>query len=155
MRKKIEDESQRRVHQINCALTKTELDVIDERRGAATRGEFLRLAALDAPPPPKIPEANLELWTRFAPMSANLNQISRRLNSGDPLNSQIEELRATVAGLRRALIEGEIPPEQPAEPEPAPQPPEQQAPVVTTGDDIKGFPKPRTFSFDQIKGGAA
>lgn len=155
MRKKIEDESQRRVHQINCALTKTELDVIDERRGAVSRGEFLRLAAFDAAPPPKIPEANLELWAKFAPMSANLNQIARHLNSGDPLHVHISELRATVAELRLVLIEGEIQPEPaPGQPEPAPQPPEQQAPVVTTGDDIKGFPKPRTFNFSEIRGAA-
>ena len=90
MRKKLEDETQRRVYQVNCALTKIERDVIDERRGAVSRGEFLRLAALDAPPPPKIPDVNLEIWTRLAPMSANLNQISRKLNAGDPLSSQME-----------------------------------------------------------------
>lgn len=50
MRKKIEDEAQRRVHQVNCALTSLETAVLDERRGAVSRAEFLRLAALDAPP---------------------------------------------------------------------------------------------------------
>ena len=122
MRKKIEDEAQRRVHQVNCALTSLETAVLDERRGAVSRAEFLRLAALDAPPPPKIPDVNLEIWTRLAPMSANLNQISRKLNAGDPLHTQIEELRVTVADLRRVLIEGEVPQAPTPETEPAPTP---------------------------------
>lgn len=76
----------------------------------------------------------------------------------------MEELRATVAELRRVLIEGEVPPEQLAEPAPEQQPveqqpeqpqPEPQPPQITTGDDLRGFPKSRTFSFDHLKGGAA
>ena len=170
MRKKIEDESQRRTIQVNCALTKNEAAVIDERRGAVSRAEFIRLAAFNAPPPPKIPDVNLEIWTRLAPMSANLNQIARHLNAGDSLETQICELRTTVAELRLVLI-GEITPEpaptpaltpepqpqpqpeQPAEPEPEPTP-ESPAPQ-TTGDDLRGFSKPRTLSFGEIQGRTA
>jgi len=104
-RHKIEEDEKRR-HAVSCRLTDAEAVACDARRGAVSRGEWLRSAAFGAPIPAQIPEVNRALWISLAPMSANLNQIARAINGGE-LANQIAELRITVAALRRVLIEGE------------------------------------------------
>lgn len=109
-RKPIPDSEQRR-HAVTCRLTDAERDHVDASRGRVTRGEFLRRAALSAPPH-VVPEVNRAAWVELARLSANLNQIARRLNEGGaetPAPSQLAELRDCVVRLRADLIGLEVP----------------------------------------------
>lgn len=104
-RKRISAADQRR-HAVTCRLTDAERDHVDASRGAVTCGEYLRRAALDAPPR-VVPELNREAWVELARLSSNLNQLVRHLNERRPGQrppSQITELQAAVDRLRADLI---------------------------------------------------
>lgn len=98
-------ESEQRRHGVTCRLTDAERDFVDSARGSVTRGEYIRRAALDAPPR-VVPEVNREAWAELARMSANLNQFMRHLNAGQKPTAtvRLQELRDAVDALRADLI---------------------------------------------------
>jgi hypothetical protein len=109
-RKPVPEAEQRR-HPVTCRLTDAERDHVDASRGSVTRGEFIRRAALSAPPR-VVPEVNRAAWVELARLSANLNQIARHLNEGGaetPAQGQLAELRDAVVRLRADLIGLEVP----------------------------------------------
>lgn len=98
-----------RRHPVTCRLTDDELARADERRGALTRGEWLRRAAL-ARLPRAIPAVNRDAWTELARLAANLNQVAHRLNvdsaAPGPTSADLAELRAAVQAVRLSLLGG-------------------------------------------------
>lgn len=81
-----------------------ELAVLDNKRGRIPRGEWLRLASEDKLPP-IIPTINCEAWVQLARSASNLNQVSRKLNSGEEV--EVSELRQVLADFRMKLLGGD------------------------------------------------
>jgi len=101
---------EQRRHPVSCRLTDAELAIVDQRRGAVSRGEWLRLAAL-AKPPRIVPEINKVAWSDLARAAGNLNQITRSINEGrwQPKDGAeagraVMEVRARLDELRRLMI---------------------------------------------------
>lgn len=94
-----------RQHPVTCRLTDAEAEHIDRVRGAITRGEWLRRAALGKLPR-IVPEINREAWAELARTAANLNQYQRAVNQGQVPAAPFDlvELRAQVQQLRAAMI---------------------------------------------------
>lgn len=94
-----------RKHGVTCRLTDAELDRVDAARGGVSRGEYIRLAALDAPPR-VVPEVNRAAWLELSKASANLNQIARVANAKGMLTGRdmIFEIRDQVEILRQMLL---------------------------------------------------
>lgn len=63
---------------------------------------YLRKAALNTPPV-VIPELNQLAWQQLSSAAANLNQITKRINSNDL--SALEEVRIALIRFRQALLE--------------------------------------------------
>jgi len=101
---------EKRIHCVSVRLNDAELATLDQKRRISQmqRGEWMRSAALDVLPP-VIPETNGKLWTHFAPLSANLNQLMHRLNSNkqDIDAAVVAAAMSTVEKLRAALIGGD------------------------------------------------
>lgn len=91
----------KRRHGISCRLTNSELKLCDARRGEHTRGEWMRMGALTKLPP-VIPALNREAWIQLSHAAANLNQLSRTLNSGDAVDAV--ETRRTLGEFRLSLL---------------------------------------------------
>jgi len=107
-RPKPDDEA--RVHGVSCRLTHDELAELDRRRGKVRRGEWLRLAALSAPPR-IVPEVNKVAWADLAKASSNLNQLARAVNEGRLTTSDavgasalLLSMRASIESVRASLI---------------------------------------------------
>lgn len=107
-RPKPDDEA--RVHGVSCRLTHDELAELDRRRGKVRRGEWLRLAALSAPPR-IVPEVNKVAWADLAKASSNLNQLARAVNEGRLTTSDavgasalLLSMRASIEAVRASLI---------------------------------------------------
>jgi hypothetical protein len=98
-------ENEKRTHTVSTRLNQEELSWLDEARSKVKmkRGEFLRSASLYKLPP-TVPEINRQAWAELARYGSNLNQISRRLNEGDPLLRNLQELKDLVANLRTSLM---------------------------------------------------
>lgn len=92
---------ERRRHSVTARLTDDELALVDSRRGAVSRGEWIRRSALGRPPQ-VIPEINREAWQELARSAANLNQIAYQLNTKDAVYAH--EIRAALDEFRARLI---------------------------------------------------
>jgi|AntRauMFilla1563_2_1112583.scaffolds.fasta_scaffold01605_2 hypothetical protein len=112
-RKRLPPERARK-HAVTCRLTDAERDFVDCARGAdedgkaaVTRGEYIRLAALKAPPR-VVPEINREAWEALARTNANLNQAMAAYNASGALKAEpaLRELRKDVSALRLLMIGG-------------------------------------------------
>lgn len=90
-----------RQHPVTCRLTDAELVRCDAARGELTRGEWLRIGALDSLPV-VVPALNREAYAELARAAANLNQIAKRINGGDLV--ELDQVRAELADFRLALI---------------------------------------------------
>ena len=90
-----------RQHPVTCRLTDAELVRCDAARGELTRGEWLRLGALESLPV-VIPAINREAYAELGRAAANLNQIAKRINGGDLV--ELDQVRAELADFRLALI---------------------------------------------------
>jgi len=51
---------------------------------------------------PAVPRLNLEVWTKLAPASANLNQIARYLNQG--MRLEVDEISRILGDFRMSLV---------------------------------------------------
>lgn len=94
--------AEKRSHTISSRLNVEELRALDELRGSMQRGEWLREAALGAPPVPTPPKVNAEVWASLGHGLSNLNQIARHLNSGRSIDHQA--LEAEIVSIRNKLL---------------------------------------------------
>lgn len=107
-------------------LTDGEMSDIDERRGGVRRAAWLRSAALEsdvtASMPPRIPQANIDLWRDLARAHSNLNQLVHHLNERrdgrlaglglmqmQRLPGVVDDLYDQVSALRRQLLGRPLP----------------------------------------------
>ena len=91
----------RRLNCVSTRLSDDELGLVDSKRGAFFRGEWLRMAALDQLPN-VIPEINRQSYGELGRIGSNLNQIARRLNGANLV--EIAEVKAILDDLRIALL---------------------------------------------------
>lgn len=101
-------ETEKRGHCVSVRLNDAELATLDANRkqNRMQRGEWLRSAALDVLPP-VIPSCNSELWTKLAPVSANLNQLQHRLNaSGSDMDAAVVNAAMREVNKLRAVLIG-------------------------------------------------
>lgn len=96
---------EKRSHTVSARMNKAELEQLDQLciPSKCKRGEYLRAAALNSPPP-IVPPVNLEKWLELGRMGANINQIAKRLNEGDTIVNHIEELRKLIVETRIELL---------------------------------------------------
>lgn len=96
-------DAEKRKHGVTCRLTDAEQKHVDKLRGGATRGEFIRRAALGKMPK-IVPEINLKAWAELSRSAANLNQIAKNSHSINvDILETLEELRvfrAAIIGLK-------------------------------------------------------
>lgn len=92
-----------RTHHVSTRLSPAELAKLDDLRARVQmqRGEFLRAAALHQLPP-TLPALNVQAWQALARASANLNQLSRRVNAGAVV--PLADVAHAVEDFRAALI---------------------------------------------------
>ena len=100
-RKQLPRDAQRR-HCVAARLTDEELAVCDDRRGLATRGEWLRLAALKALPPPPPPPINVQTARELSRVAGNLATISTAMRGGE--YKELADIHSAVAALAAALL---------------------------------------------------
>ncbi len=96
-------ESQRK-HRIAVYLNDAELKIINgfSELSHVCPAAYLRRAALNTPPV-VIPELNKEVWQVLGKAAANLNQLSKLLNSNDL--SYLSQTREALVRFRQALVE--------------------------------------------------
>lgn len=101
-------DAERRVHCVSVRLNDNELLWLDFVRGQVglQRGEYLRFAALSTLPP-VIPPVNQEAFRLLSRVSANLNQLAKRLNQ-DHYSIAITEIESAIQETKRAIIGANI-----------------------------------------------
>lgn len=97
-----------RTHTISTRLNKGELEWLDSVRAGShmKRGEYLRVAAMGTLPP-TIPAINRTAWSKLSSLSSNLNQITKRINSGQcqkVTDGLLESIKAELVIVRQELI---------------------------------------------------
>lgn len=99
-------EKEKRRHKMTIALNDAERAELDQQRGKVPAAVYLRQswrrrggAAVAI-----VPAINREQWAQLSTLQANINQIARNLNAGEPLKDELDNILAAVKDLRRALI---------------------------------------------------
>ena len=99
-----------RVHRVNARLSAAELATLTAKaeQMGMTPAQWLREAALSRRlPAPPVPPINREQYAELARLSANLNQLAKLANSGQPVtvaDGLLERLTGEAKRLRLALI---------------------------------------------------
>jgi hypothetical protein len=96
-----------RTHCVSVRLNTQELLLLNNRRGALDKGEFLRCSGLDRLPA-SVPEPNIDRWRVLANAGNNLNQVARQLNRSGLLSeddaAELDEIRNALIEFRAALL---------------------------------------------------
>lgn len=93
----------KRTRCVSVRMNVSELAELDGKRGRIPRGEWMRFAS-ENKLPPTIPAINQDAWIELSRAAGNLNQVSRKLNSGDEVD--VAELRQILADFRLKLLGG-------------------------------------------------
>lgn len=95
-----------RTRSVTVRLAPAELAELEIKRGRMSRAAWLRAAALSdseaGERSPAVPSINRHAYAELARAAANLNQLARRVNSGQ--HAQIAEVADALADLRRSII---------------------------------------------------
>ncbi len=96
-------ESQRK-HRIAVYLNDAEMKIINGfvELSKVCPAAYLRKTALNSPPV-VIPQLNQEVWSELSKAAANLNQLSKSINSNDI--KYLDDTRAALIRFRSALVE--------------------------------------------------
>ncbi len=96
-------ESQRK-HRIAVYLNHSEMKIINgfSELSKVCPAAYLRKTALNSPPT-VIPELNQQVWAELSKAAANLNQLSKSINSNDI--KYLDDARAALIRFRQALVE--------------------------------------------------
>lgn len=80
------DPKDKRTHTVSVRMNEAELAHLDALRAPRKlqRGAYMRSAFMQSLPP-AIPELNQKAWLELSKSAANLNQIAKHLNQGEPL----------------------------------------------------------------------
>lgn len=104
------DPGERRTLTIGVRVRPDERETLDARAEsqAMTPGQLLRECALTRRlPSPPVPAANLDEYARLARLAANLNQLAKAANEGQPVSvdtGMLREVHAEVQRLRLNLL---------------------------------------------------
>ena len=101
-----------RSRRFSIRFTEDEFNAIKDRAGSDNPkviAEFIRRSSLNKKlpmPPAPIPELNRDAWLYLARSASNLNQIAKRLNSGEELIEEgvlkaVDEFRLRLIGVSR------------------------------------------------------
>ena len=99
-----------RIHRVNARLSAAELATLTAKaeQMGMTPAQWLREAALTRRlPSPPVPPINREQYAELARLAANLNQLTRLANEGQPVviaEALLQRLSAEVSRLRLALL---------------------------------------------------
>lgn len=101
------DAKDRRTHTVSVRLNIAELERLDALRAPRNlqRGAYMRAAFLESLPP-FVPELNQKAWLELSKSAANLNQIAKALNHGQPVG--VGEIIDQLAKFRCNLIKTEL-----------------------------------------------
>lgn len=91
----------RRNYVLKVPLNDEERSFLDGVRGKHSRAETIRFLLRDDKPI-SVPEINQGCWIELATASANLNQIAKKLNSGESLG--IDEIKRELDAFRASLL---------------------------------------------------
>ena len=91
---------------VSVRFNKEELELLNEKRGATKKGEWLRMASLQKIPP-IIPAVNLNAWKALSDISQKLNRIATHIDGKSKesqlthtelfaVKRQLEELRCNL-----------------------------------------------------------
>jgi Bacterial mobilisation protein (MobC) len=93
-----------RRHCVSVRLNRSELLMLNSKRGPMKQGEWLRCAALDKLPS-VVPEVNQQKWLELARAAANLNQIARALHLFNGISTEeVDQVRKALTEFRAALL---------------------------------------------------
>ncbi|WP_148416865.1 plasmid mobilization protein [Haloferax sp. KTX1] len=104
------DPGERRTLTIGVRVRPDERETLAERADSQgiTPGQLLRECALTRRlPSPPVPAANREQYAELARLAANLNQLAKAANEGQPVSVEtgmLQEVHAEVQRLRLALL---------------------------------------------------
>ena len=95
--------AEKRTHRIAVYLSDSEMKVIDgfSELSKVCPAAYLRKAALGTPPV-VVPIVNQQVWEQLGRAAANLNQLTKLLNSND--HSYLSETRIALIRFRQALV---------------------------------------------------
>ena len=103
-RKRFQDkipESEYRFHSLKVRLNSEELEILDVIKGQHSRSVAVRFLIMSNMPP-TVSQINKDMWISLSKSAANINQISRHLNSGGSIN--FEEIRRELESFRAKLL---------------------------------------------------
>lgn len=97
---------EKRDHCVSVRLNKTELEILDAKRGRFQRGEWLRVAFLDKLPP-TVPDINIELYTKLNKTLGAIGAIIKtdRTLTGEQ-SKNINELIDHIKDFQKTIIRG-------------------------------------------------
>ena len=90
-----------RTYKLRVMLNYEELAFLDSVRGRHSRAQTIRFLLSDDKPI-QVPEINKRCCIELAAASANLNQLSKKLNSGESL--EIAEIKRELDAFRASLL---------------------------------------------------
>lgn len=90
-----------RTHFFNVHLNAEELDILNAKRGAHRKGEWLRMASLHKLPP-AIPAINLQAWHTLSDISRKLNRL---INHFDTKSSHGELTKTEIFAVKKQINE--------------------------------------------------
>lgn len=96
-----------RTHCISVRLNEEELHILNDKRGEYKKGEWLRMAYLNALPP-VLPDINREAWVMLGQLAQELNHLLRHLDKkqadSDLTRTELFAVRRQIKALREHLI---------------------------------------------------
>lgn len=93
--------TEKRTHCVSVRLNPAELSELDAHRGKFQRGEALRMSALTGLPQ-QLPSLSLDTFLSLGKGLNNINQIAKKLNSGDAV--ELDVIRTEITELRNAIL---------------------------------------------------
>lgn len=101
-------EGPKRTQRLNVFFTEAEYsDLLTRVRSKWNLAEYVRAQTIrgEVEVSISVPEINIKAYAELARTAANINQISRKLNSADFID--LGQLQAELEAFRRALLKGE------------------------------------------------
>ncbi|MCO5784651.1 ATP-binding protein [Citrobacter meridianamericanus] len=96
-----------RTHCVSVRLNEEELNILNNKRGEYKKGEWLRMASLNALPP-VLSEINRAAWVELGRLAQDLNHLLKLLDNKSPdselTRTELFAVRRQIKTLREHLI---------------------------------------------------